>query len=63
MLAAYGALLALPVAPGPMARVGGVLFALACAWLGMQLLGAMRCMLAMRRQGGLPPRLPDTSIE
>lgn len=58
LLAAYLALLALPLAPEWLAPAGGVLFAAANGWLGCQLLGALRCMFRMRRQGGLPPRVP-----
>ncbi|WP_066733767.1 hypothetical protein [Cupriavidus sp. D384] len=58
LLAAFVVLLALPLAPAWLARVGGVLFAASNAWLGYQLLSALRCMLRMRKQGGLPPRVP-----
>lgn len=58
LLAAFVALLALPLAPTWLARVGGLLFAASNAWLGYQLLTALRCMLRMRKQGGLPPRVP-----
>lgn len=58
LLAALAALLALPWAPAWCARIGGLLFAAANAWLGFQLLTALRCMARMRRQGGLPPREP-----
>ncbi|RZT41846.1 hypothetical protein [Cupriavidus agavae] len=56
LLAAYGVLLALPAAPALLAPLGGLLLAAANGWLGLQLVGAMRCMRRMRRQGGLPPR-------
>ena len=58
LLAAFMALLALPLAPAWLARVGGLLFAASNVWLGYQLLTALRCMLRMRKQGGLPPRVP-----
>lgn len=58
LLASFGVLLALPLAPAWLAPAGGLLFALANLWLGVQLLSALRCMRAMRRQGGLPPRVP-----
>ncbi|WER49321.1 hypothetical protein CupriaWKF_19400 [Cupriavidus sp. WKF15] len=58
LLAAFAMLLALPLAPAWLARAGGVAFALANGWLGLQLLKAMRCMRAMRARGGLPPRKP-----
>ncbi|SOY68026.1 hypothetical protein [Cupriavidus taiwanensis] len=57
LLAAYALLLALPLAPAPLARAGGLLLALANAWLGWQLLAALRCMRRMRRGGGLPARV------
>lgn len=56
LLAAYALLLAVPLAPAPLARAGGLLLAGANAWLGWQLLGALRCMRQMRKRGGLPPR-------
>ncbi|SOZ11174.1 hypothetical protein [Cupriavidus taiwanensis] len=56
LLAAYAVLLALPVAPALLARVGGLLLAGANAWLGWQLLAALRRMRKMRECGGLPPR-------
>lgn len=56
LLAAYAVLLALPVAPALLARVGGLLLAGANAWLGWQLMAALRCMRRMRECGGLPPR-------
>ncbi|QRQ84738.1 hypothetical protein [Cupriavidus oxalaticus] len=56
LLAAYLLLLALPLAPVPLARTAGLLLAAANAWLGWQLLSALRCMRQMRRSGGLPPR-------
>lgn len=58
LLAAFAMLLALPLAPAWLARAGGLALALANGWLGLQLLKAMRCMRAMRAQGGLPPRKP-----
>ncbi|NUO87838.1 MAG: hypothetical protein HOQ37_17235, partial [Cupriavidus sp.] len=59
LLAAYAVLLALPLAPALLARVGGLLLAGANAWLGWQLLAALRCMRRMRKCGGLPPRVVD----
>lgn len=56
LLTAYALLLALPLAPAPLARAGGLLLAGANAWLGWQLLAALRCMRQMRKRGGLPPR-------
>lgn len=56
LLSAYVLLLAVPLAPAWLARAGGVLLALANAWLGWQLLSALRCMRQMRKRGGLPPR-------
>jgi hypothetical protein len=58
LLASFVVLLAVPLAPVWLARVGGLMFAVANAWLGYQLLTALRCMLRMRKQGGLPPRVP-----
>ncbi|PLP97399.1 hypothetical protein [Cupriavidus pauculus] len=58
LMAAFVTLLALPLAPVWLARVGGLLFAASNAWLGYQLLTALRCMFRMRKQGGLPPRVP-----
>uniref|UniRef100_Q46R23 Transmembrane protein n=1 Tax=Cupriavidus pinatubonensis (strain JMP 134 / LMG 1197) TaxID=264198 RepID=Q46R23_CUPPJ len=58
LLAAFAMLLALPLAPAWFARAGGLALALANGWLGLQLLKALRCMRAMRAQGGLPPRKP-----
>ncbi|SDO59291.1 hypothetical protein SAMN04488595_101118 [Ralstonia sp. 25mfcol4.1] len=58
LLTAFVALLALPLAPAWLARAGGLLFAGSNAWLGYQLLTALRCMFRMRKQGGLPPRVP-----
>ncbi|AAP86012.1 Transmembrane protein (plasmid) [Cupriavidus necator H16] len=58
LLAAYLMLLALPVAPAWLAPAGGLAFAAANLWLGVQLLTALRCMRRMRAQGGLPPRVP-----
>ncbi|SPA18636.1 conserved hypothetical protein; putative membrane protein [Cupriavidus taiwanensis] len=59
LLAAYAVLLALPLAPALLARVGGLLLAGANAWLGWQLLAALRCMRQMRKCGGLPPRVVE----
>lgn len=59
LLAAYVLLLAVPLAPAPLARAGGLLLAGANAWLGWQLLGALRCMREMKKRGGLPPRIAD----
>jgi hypothetical protein len=56
LLAAYALLLALPLAPAPLARAAGLLLAGANGWLGWQLLAALRCMRQMRKRGGLPPR-------
>lgn len=53
LLAAFAALLALPMAPEALAKVGGCLFAAANAMLGVQLLGALRRMWVVRRQGGV----------
>lgn len=58
LLASFVVLLAVPLAPVWLARLGGLMFAVANAWLGYQLLTALRCMLRMRKQGGLPPRVP-----
>ncbi len=63
VLASFGLLLALPVAPALLASVAGVLFAVANGWLGVQLLSALRCMRAMRKQGGLPPRVAAAVAE
>ncbi|WP_427307977.1 hypothetical protein [Cupriavidus sp. H39] len=57
LLAAYALLLALPLAPALLARAAGLLLAGANAWLGWQLLAALRCMRQMRKRGGLPPRV------
>lgn len=61
-LAAFAALLALPLAPVWLAHAGGLLFTVSNAWLGAQLLMALRCMHRMRKQGGLPPRVPRDRI-
>ena len=58
LLGAYLTLLMLPLEPTWLARVAGVLFALANFWLGYQLLTALRCLLVMKKRGGLPPRVP-----
>lgn len=63
LLAAYLLLLAVPLAPAWLARAGGVLLAAANAWLGWQLLGALRCMRQMRKRGGLPPRHAGVDAE
>jgi hypothetical protein len=60
LLLALGPAAGLPdrFAPAWLASAGGLAFALANGWLGLQLLKAMRCMRAMRARGGLPPRQP-----
>ncbi|GAA7766556.1 MAG: hypothetical protein COC14_00435 [Burkholderiaceae bacterium] len=63
VLAAFLVLLAVPLAPGLLAKVGGVLFAITNGWLGVQLLRALRCMRVMRKQGGLPPRVAAAVAE
>ncbi|MDQ0139905.1 hypothetical protein [Cupriavidus necator] len=62
LLTAYALLLALPLAPAPLARAAGLLLAGANAWLGWQLLAALRCMRRMRKCGGLPPRLAERLV-
>ena len=59
LLLAYVLLLALPLAPRWLAWPGGVLFAAANVWLGLQLLRAVRCFRHVMATGGLPPRHPD----
>ncbi|WP_454766147.1 hypothetical protein [Cupriavidus campinensis] len=56
LLAAYAQCLALPLAPTWLAATAGLTFAAANAWLGWQLLSALRCLRRVIRQGGLPPR-------
>lgn len=56
LLAAYVQCLALPWAPAWLAISGGITFAVANAWLGVQLLAALRCLRTVLKQGGLPPR-------
>jgi len=56
LLLAYVLLLALPLAPRWLALAGGMAFALANAWLGLQLLCAVRVFRRVTAAGGLPPR-------
>lgn len=59
LLVSYLLLLALPLAPAWLARAGGLCFAVANGWMGLNLLQALRCMRKMRARGGLPPRHPE----
>ncbi|MGE8366109.1 hypothetical protein [Cupriavidus sp.] len=63
LLLAYVLLLALPLAPRWLALPGGVLFAAANFWLGLQLLRAVRCLRRTMTSGGLPPRHSDLARE